>query len=62
MKFDASTQKRLSHVLIFIGVVAWFPYGIGKYLLGYDLEPTWFLTAHLIGVIPGGILKRWKRK
>jgi len=52
-------------ILIFLGVSAWIPYGVLKYLMGQEVALYPFLAAHLLGVIPGswlrggGILRRW---
>jgi hypothetical protein len=57
---DARPRKRLGEVLIALGVLAWLPYFI---LTEQDVDvPSWpFLTWHLLGVIPGAILRytRW---
>jgi hypothetical protein len=55
----AIERRRLGRTLILLGVLAWAPYALLRYGLGLEV-PLWaFLTAHLLGVIPGSILSRW---
>lgn len=51
-------RERLGRLLILVGVVAWLPYGILKYGMGQEVVMYPFLTVHLLGVIPGFILRR----
>lgn len=51
-------RERWGRLLILVGVVAWLPYGILKYGMGQDVVVYPFLTVHLLGVIPGFILRR----
>jgi len=51
-------RHRLGYILIGLGVVAWLPYGIVKYGLGNELPVHPFLAWHLIGVVPGFLLRR----
>jgi hypothetical protein len=53
-------RNRVGRIFLWIGIVAWFPYGIMKYGLGREL-PVWpFLAWHLVGVIPGSLILRWR--
>ena len=51
-------RERLALILILVGVTAWVPYGILKYGMGQEVVIYPFLTVHLLGVIPGFILRR----
>ena len=51
-------RERLGRALILVGVVAWLPYGILKYGMGQEVVMYPFLTVHLLGVIPGFLLRR----
>jgi hypothetical protein len=53
-------RKRLGDALIVFGVLAWVPYFILREL-GVDTASEPFLVWHLLGVIPGSILRytRW---
>lgn len=55
-------RRRIGKILIWIGVLAWVPYMILKYGFGKDVSPFPFLAVHLSGIIPGSILRRWKRR
>jgi hypothetical protein len=46
-------------MLILLGVLAWVPYALTRYLLGWEVPVLPFLVAHLCGVIPGSLLSRW---
>jgi hypothetical protein len=53
--------RRLGRILILLGVLAWAPYALLRYLLELEV-PLWpFLTVHLLGVVPGSILSRWEQ-
>jgi hypothetical protein len=53
-------RKRLGDVLVALGVLAWVPYFILREQ-GVDVPSTPFLVWHLLGVVPGAILRytRW---
>jgi hypothetical protein len=54
-----SKRKTVGKIFLWMGIVAWIPYGIVKYGLGQEL-PAWpFLAWHLVGVIPGSLILRW---
>jgi hypothetical protein len=53
--------RRTGRILIAIGVLAWLPYVILKYVAGFDVPVVPFLAVHLSGVVPGSILSRMKR-
>ena len=53
-----SGNRRAGRVLIWLGVMAWVVYAVVKYLLRMDVSVTPFLVAHLLGVVPGAVL-RW---
>lgn len=57
---EARPRKRLGEVLIAVGVLAWVPYFILTEQ-GVDAPSAPFLAWHLVGVIPGAILRytRW---
>lgn len=50
-------RQRLGTTLIILGVLAWVPYFVLEFGLGWDVPVYPFLTAHLLGVIPGSILR-----
>ena len=50
-----------ANILIALGVAAWVPYAVLKYLLGYDIPVLPFLVLHLCGVLPGGYLRMRER-
>jgi peptidoglycan/LPS O-acetylase OafA/YrhL len=54
---EVSARQRLGTALIWFGVLAWVAYySIGE-LTGADV-PSWpFLAWHLLGVIPGALLR-----
>ena len=59
MKATSSRRReQLGRLLILVGVVAWLPYGILKYGMGQEVVMYPFLALHLLGVIPGFILRR----
>jgi peptidoglycan/LPS O-acetylase OafA/YrhL len=53
-------RKRLGDALIVFGVLAWVPYFIIREE-GVDAPSTPFLVWHLLGVVPGALLRytRW---
>ncbi len=51
-------MRTAGKVLIWIGVLAWIPYVVLKYLAGMHLSVVPFLAVHLLGVIPGSVLSR----
>jgi peptidoglycan/LPS O-acetylase OafA/YrhL len=52
-----SPRQRLGTALIWAGVLAWLPYFALRELSDADV-PSWpFLTWHLLGVIPGALLR-----
>jgi peptidoglycan/LPS O-acetylase OafA/YrhL len=52
-----SPRQRLGTALIWFGVLAWLPYFALRELTDADV-PSWpFLTWHLLGVIPGALLR-----
>ena len=55
-------QYRVGKVFLWIGILAWFPYGILKYIVGQEVSVAPYLTVHLCGVIPGTILTRLARR
>jgi len=54
-------RKRVGKTFLWLGIAAWFPYGVANYGLGHDLEAWPFLTWHLVGVVPGSLMLRWQR-
>lgn len=52
------TRKRIGALLIFLGVLAWAPYFYLQFI-GEEVTVTPFLAAHLSGVLPGFVLRRW---
>jgi len=52
-------SEKLATVLIVVGVAAWIPYFILKFLLGQEITVYLFLAVHLSGVVPGALLRRW---
>ncbi|MBI2847091.1 MAG: hypothetical protein HYX82_04330 [Chloroflexi bacterium] len=52
-------KETLGTWLIFVGVLAWVPYAILKWMMGLHPPVLPFLAVHLSGVIPGFILKRY---
>jgi peptidoglycan/LPS O-acetylase OafA/YrhL len=57
---EARPRKRLGEILIAVGVLAWVPYFILTER-GVEVASAPFLAWHLLGVIPGAILRytRW---
>jgi len=54
---QVSPRQRLGTALIWFGVLAWVAYYAVRELSDTDV-PTWpFLTWHLLGVIPGALLR-----
>ena len=53
--------KTAGNVLILLGVSVWCVYAVLRWGLGWDLTLERFLTLHLLGVIPGSILRHWHR-
>lgn len=51
-------RERLGRLLILVGVAAWVPYGIVKYGMDQEVVMYPFLAVHLLGVIPGSVLRR----
>ncbi len=51
-------RERLGRLLILVGVATWLPYGVVKYGMGQEVAMYPFLAVHLLGVIPGFILRR----
>ena len=56
--FGSTSKDRWGHILILVGVVAWVPYGILKYVAGQEVVIYPFLAVHLTGIIPGFLLRR----
>jgi hypothetical protein len=52
-----SSRQRLGIALIWFGVLAWLPYFALKELTDADVASWPFLTWHLLGVIPGALLR-----
>ncbi len=59
MGFRSLNRERWGLILIIVGVVAWIPYGVLKYGLGHEVVVYPFLAVHLMGMIPGFLLRRW---
>lgn len=57
---EVRPRKRLGEILIALGVLAWVPYFILTEQ-GVDVPSAPFLAWHLLGVIPGAVLRytRW---
>jgi hypothetical protein len=53
-----STRHKWARLFLGIGVLAWIPYMISKYLFYHDVSMTPYLAVHLFGVIPGTLLRR----
>jgi len=49
--------KTAGSVLILLGVCVWAVYAVLRWGLGWELSLEGFLTFHLLGVIPGSILR-----
>lgn len=56
----ARKTKILGRVLILAGVAVWIPY-LALKLAGREPELLYFLPFHLMGVIPGAVLSRWRQ-
>jgi hypothetical protein len=52
-----SRRVHLSKILIYLGVLAWAPYFYLEQTLGQDVSIGPFLTAHLLGVLGGALLR-----
>ena len=50
-------RRRLSKVLVYLGVLVWLPYFILTRLADVEVEVAGFLAAHLIGVLGGALLR-----
>jgi uncharacterized membrane protein YjjB (DUF3815 family) len=48
---------RFSWILIYLGVLAWAPYIYQNNILGNEIPITPYLTAHLTGILGGGLLR-----
>lgn len=46
-------RRKISKVLIYIGVIAWLPYIYLDNIVGIDVDITPYLTAHLLGIFSG---------
>jgi uncharacterized membrane protein YjjB (DUF3815 family) len=59
MRFQRpQTPEQWGGLLILLGVAAWGPYALLKYLLHVEVPVGPFLAAHLAGVLPGFVLRR----
>ena len=55
-------RKKTAGLLIAVGVAAWIPYALLKYIMGYHVPVLPFLVVHLMGVIPGSYLRYLERR
>ena len=53
-----SRRSKWANSLILLGVAVWLPYALLKYIVQMPVHIAPFLTLHLLGVIPGSLLKR----
>lgn len=54
---DKDRLTQLGRVLILLGVSVWALYAVMRWGLGRPVEMNQFLPYHLVGVIPGSLLK-----
>lgn len=57
MNDQSSNRRKLAKGLIWMGVLAWAPYILLKYIIGGEVVMLPFLVVHLTGVLGGGYLK-----
>ncbi|MCH7480199.1 MAG: hypothetical protein IIC79_02280 [Chloroflexi bacterium] len=50
-------RRKISRIMIYVGVLAWLPYYYIEGVIGQDVAITPFLFVHLAGII-GGVLVR----
>lgn len=55
---EKDSIRTLGTVLVVAGVAVWVVYAIVRYLLGWDVTGRQFLPYHLVGVVPGAVLRR----
>lgn len=51
------TRKKLSKILIYVGVMAWLPYIYLTNVVGAEVDITPYLTFHLTGIFSGIIVR-----
>jgi hypothetical protein len=51
--------KRISQILVVLGILAWAPYVYLTRIQDTAIEMTPFLVAHLVGVLGGSALRGW---
>lgn len=51
-------RKFYGRILILFGAIAWLPFAVQKYLFELSISMTPYLVVHLLGVVPGIILRR----
>ena len=61
-RYHRDMQYRIGKILIWVGVLAWVPYAALKYGARVPVPLAPFLTAHLLGVIPGAVLAHLGRR
>ena len=50
--------KVVGTILLLIGVSVWAVYAVLRFGIGWDVTVRQFLPYHLVGVVPGMILRR----
>lgn len=53
-------DERIGRMLVLAGVAVWPVYGILRWGVGMDIAVQEALPFHLLGVVPGSILARWR--
>jgi len=57
---DRDWLQIMEAVLVILGVGVWGLYGVGRYLMDWDVTERRFLPYHVAGVIPGMLL--WQHR
>jgi len=57
-KQERDLLKILGTILLTVGVGVWGVYAVLRFGIGWDVTVRQFLPYHLVGVVPGAVLRR----
>ena len=52
--------RTAGNIFILLGVSVWAVYAVVRWGLGWSLPLKTFVEFHLLGVVPGSILRHWR--
>ena len=55
---ETDRLRTVGNIMLALGVAVWGVYAVLRYLLGWNVTWLQFLPYHLVGVVPGMLLRR----